>query len=48
MGKQDSAKHRRKADPSTDQRGDFVLLDWVFLLEISFITVAMGIMTRNV
>ena len=45
-GKQDSAKHRRKAGPSKAPTGDFVLLDQVFLLETIFTMVARGIITR--
>lgn len=45
-GKQDSAKHRRKADPSKAQTGDFVLPDQVFLPETSFTMVARGRVTR--
>lgn len=42
-GKQNSAKHRRKADPSRTRTGDFVLPDQVFLLETIFTMVARGI-----
>lgn len=34
-GKQDTAKHRSKADPRKVQTGDFVLPDQVFLFETS-------------
>lgn len=45
-GKQDSAKHRRKADPSKARTRDFVLPNQVFLLQTIFTTVVRGIITK--
>lgn len=42
-GKQDSAKHMRKAGPSKAQMGNFVLLDQVYLLETIFTMMGRGI-----
>lgn len=46
-GKQDSAKHKRKAGPSKAQTGDFVLLDQVYLLETIFLHDGKGNNNKN-